>query len=79
MDHLGAIFFSWKILIHWYKYTMYWELLVEIMDSELAGIALFTEGRSPEVNGAIPATEESVISLVARNSAWYICFISFIN
>ena len=60
-----------------YKYTMHQEPLVEIMDSKVEGIALFTEGRSPEVNSAIPATEESIISLVARNSAWCICFISF--
>ena len=34
------------------KYTMHWEALVEIMDSEVAGIALFSEGRSPEENSA---------------------------
>ena len=39
------------------------------MDSEVAGIALFSEGRSPEENSAISVTEESIISLVPRNSA----------
>ena len=58
------------------KYTMHWEALVEIMDSEVAWIALFSEGRSPEENSAISVTEESIISLVPRNSAWYIWFIS---
>ena len=46
------------------------------MDSEVAGIALFPEGRSPEGNCDVPDIEESIISLVARNCAWYICFIS---
>ena len=33
----------------------------EIMDSKVAGIALFFEGRSPEKNSAISVTEESII------------------
>ena len=33
----------------------------EIMDSEVTGIALFFEGRSPEKNSAISVTEESII------------------
>ena len=33
----------------------------EIMDSEVTGIALFFEERSPEKNSAIPVTEESII------------------
>ena len=33
----------------------------EIMYSKVAGIVLFFEGRSPEKNSAIPATEEYII------------------
>ena len=36
------------------------------MDSKVAGMALFFEGRSPEKNSAISVTEESII--LAGNS-----------
>ena len=44
------------------KYTMHWEVLVEIMDSEVTGVALFSEGRSPEENSNYASHRSSIIS-----------------
>ena len=50
------------------------------MYSKVAGIVLFFEGRSPEKNSAIPATEEYIISLELRKECMvYLIYILLFN
>ena len=41
---------------------MHWEVLIEIMDSEMTGIALFSEGRRPEENRNYASQRRSIFS-----------------
>ena len=44
------------------------------MDSEVTGIALFSEGRSPEENSVISVTEETIISTRASKQCMIYLF-----